>query len=182
MVRSNVYMICGRWIQTRKTLSIVSQHLCIRRARMFTWSETKPSTAHMPAHYYSAGGSSVYRMRAVDQCAVANHSQHTSAGVTKKQRYLTFTGPILPFNNVNKTCFCERQSKRNIYFFFLPIQGNCTHWQYVGLLQFWGTRGRRSLSRREFGRKLMCIYSTTTNIKVFRQTFNLWRLRCAPTS
>lgn len=111
-------MICGRWIQTRKTLSIVSQHLCIRRARMFTWSETNPFTAHMPAHYYSACGSLVYRMRAVDQCAVANYSQHTSAGVPKKQRYLTFTGPILPFNNVNKTCFCERQSKRNIQFFF----------------------------------------------------------------
>lgn len=78
MVRSNVYMICGRWIQTRKTLSIVSQHLCIRRARMFTRSETKPFTAHMPAHYYSAGGSLVYRTRALDQCAAANYSQRTA--------------------------------------------------------------------------------------------------------
>lgn len=78
-------MICGRWIQTRKMLSIVSRHLCIRRVRMFTWIETKPFPAHMPAHYYSAGGFLVYRMRAADQFAEANYSQDTGGRVTTEQ-------------------------------------------------------------------------------------------------
>lgn len=86
-------MICGRRIQTRKMLSIVSQHLCIRGARMFTWIETNPFTAHMPAHHYSAGGSLVYRMRAVDQFAETNYSQDTGG------RLATATVP-----NIQRPC------------------------------------------------------------------------------
>lgn len=100
-------MICGRWIQTHKTLSIVSQHLCIRRARMFTCIKTKPFTAHMPAHYYSAGGSLVYRMRAVYQFAEANYSQDTGGRLTTEQRYQTSKDLVIPFNNGDQTCLCK---------------------------------------------------------------------------
>lgn len=127
MVRSNVYMICGRWIQTRKTLSIVSQHLCIRRARMFTWSETKPFTAHMPAHYYSACVSLVYRMRAVDQCAVANYSQHTSEKATVPNIHR----PYPSIQQCEQNVLLRMAVKKKHLLFFLPIQGNCTHCQYV---------------------------------------------------
>lgn len=93
-------MICGRWIQTRKTLSIVSQHLCIRGTRMFTWIETKPFTAHKPAHCYSVGGFLVYRMHAVEQFAEANYSHD-------RAQYQTSKDFVLPFNNGNKTCLCK---------------------------------------------------------------------------
>lgn len=71
---------------------------------MFTWLETKPFTAHMPAHYYSVGGSLVYRMRAVDQFAEVNYSQDTGGKLKTEQRYQTFKDLVLPCNNGNKIC------------------------------------------------------------------------------
>lgn len=123
---SNVYTVCGQWIQTCTTLSIVSQHLCIPRSRMFTKCETKPCTAHISAHYESEGGSLVYRMHNIEQCARASYSQgrcwvfHTSSNELMK----TETIPTSHVQHISNPIFNSIIGTKCIFNINYAVLGN----------------------------------------------------------